>query len=131
MIREPLRTPTGPNEWAIRLMWNSDGGTRILQMFQIQANNALPPENCKNKSPVTHARPQEKRKMGPVYSAQRLAFSPARETKWKSMWCSAHIMVHVFLCVSCFLCVHVCESDMCLCKRNYAYVCFHVMYMNH
>lgn len=82
MIREPLRTPTGPNEWAIRLMWNSDGGTRILQMFQIQANNALPPENCKNKSPVTHARPQEKRKMGPVYSAQRLAFSPARETKY-------------------------------------------------
>ncbi len=38
--------------------------------------------------------------MGPVYTAHSLAFSPARETKWKSMWRSARIVLHVLrLCV--------------------------------
>lgn len=85
-------------EWAFGLTRSRDEGPRILQMFQIQENSDLPPENCTKKSPVIHAQPQEKRKMGPVCTAQRLAFSPARETKWKSMWCSAHIMVHVPPC---------------------------------
>lgn len=75
-------------EWALGLIRSRDGGPRILQMFQIQENGDLPLENrTKKKTPVIHAQPQEKRKMGPVCTAQRLAFSPARETKWKSMWC--------------------------------------------
>lgn len=81
--------------------------------------------------------------MGPVYTVHSLAFSPARETKWKSMWRSARIMLHVFVCVSIFELVCMCEMYwvslfrcilyvnlllVCLCKRNYARVCFHVVY---
>ena len=94
------------------------GGPRILQMFQIQRNSDLPPESCENKSPITHThththtRPQEKRKMGPVHTAHSLAFSPAREAKWKSMWCSARVMLHVFVHVS-YLCMCVCMCEIC------------------
>lgn len=97
-----------------------------------EKNSDLPLENCENKSPVTHFQPQEKRKMGPVCTAHSLAFSPTRETKWKSMWSSVHIMLHVFLCVSClwmwiafvkFAAVPVLAAEMCLHAYRTHYIC--------
>ena len=91
------------------------GGPRILQMFQIQQNTDLPPESCKNKSPFTHTPTAGRRKMGPVCTAHSLAFSPARETKWKSMWRSA---LH---CVACFLMCFMFAMCVCVVVVKYTY----------
>lgn len=70
----------------------------------------------------THTRPQEKRKMGPVHTAHSLAFSPAREAKWKSMRRSTRVMLHVFVCISC-LCV-------CVKYTGCLYFILHVLCLN-
>lgn len=90
-------------------------GPQILQMFQIQQNSDLLPKDCKTESPVAHPRPQGKRKMLSVWMAQRFALSPARETKWKSMWDSARIFwLFVLFRVSCILHVNV----LCVCRMH-------------
>lgn len=100
-------------------MCNRDGGPRILQMFQIQQNTDLPPESCENKSPVTHSGRRKRRKMGPVSTTRSRVFSPARETKWKSMWRAARINAACFLkCFMFFECPNVCrKKEKCMCER--------------
>lgn len=65
MIWEALHTLTGPNVRAIRLIWKRDGGTRILQIFQIRQKSELPSEHCKV-NPQRHTHSRRKREKWPL-----------------------------------------------------------------
>lgn len=86
-------------EWALGLIGNRGGGLGYFKCFKFRKTVTSLQRTAQKKIPShTRSTTGKKRKMGPVCTAQRLAFSPARETKWKSMWCSAHIIVHVPPC---------------------------------
>lgn len=120
------------------------GGLGYFKCFKFRKIVTSLQRTAQKKTPVIYAQPQEKRKMGPVCKAQRLAFSPARETKWKSMWCSAHIMVPVPLCFmflvsacawilsvgGCVCAKEICVFSLmllfirCICMRELCRICF-------
>lgn len=102
---------TGPNECAICLMWNRDGGGWGVEGDTSNVSNSgktvTSLQRTAKINPQSHTRkPQERRKMGPVYKAARSAFSPAREAK---------VEKYVPLCSHDAACFPTCCVPLCAC----------------
>lgn len=117
-----LHSVTGPNECAICLMWNRDGGRGGGDTSNVSnsGKTVTSLQRTAKINPQSHThKPQERRKMGPVYKAARSAFSPARETK---------VEKYVLLCshdAACFptCCVLLCALHVCgFLQSSYDYV---------
>lgn len=104
-------------------MWNRDGGPRILQMFQIQQNSDLPPESCKNKSPVTHSDHRKREKWG--LSVQPTCSLSHQHVRQSGKVCSALLaLCFMFSACVCYMCkVHQCPHFQCVLYENLQHVC--------
>lgn len=114
LIWVQLRSVTGPNECAICLMWNRDGGREGGDTSNVSnsGKTVTSLQRTAKINPQSHThKPQGRRKMGPVYKAPRSAFSPARETK---------VEKYVLLCSHDAACFPTCCVLLCACTCAYS-----------